>query len=475
MGRAAPALRDVSFEVEPGECLLVLGPSGSGKSTLALAVAGLVPHELAGAWGGRLEVDGLLTTAVARTALAERVGIVFQDPSSQIVMERVEDDVAFGLENRGYLPSEMRATVPTALAAVGLTGFERRRTTRLSGGEQQRLALAGVLSPQPGVLVLDEPTANLDPSAAAAFLDRLARLRAARATTIVLVEHRVDATWPLADRVLALDRDGSVIDTGPPGEVLARSRARLDAAGIWLPRDVEAPEPQRVAPSSATLGAASVATVEGVSFAYEPSRSVLHDVTFAIRRGERAVLVGPNGSGKSTLGRLVVGLLRPQRGVTRLAGDDPARLPASLLARRAGYVFQDPERQFLTTRVVDEVSVGLDHEERRRVPELMDRLGLPVGAFGDRSPYTLSGGEQRRLSLACVLVRRPPVLVLDEPTFGQDRHGYEGLLAILQQQLEVGTATLAATHDARFIDDFAARILAMEAGRIVRDERAAVA
>ena len=408
------------------------------------------------------------------------MGLVFQDPDSQLVMERVEDDVAFGLESRGWSPAAMRARVPEALAEVGLAGLERRRTGRLSGGQQQRLALAGALAPGPGILVLDEPTANLDPPAARAFAARLAALRQARSVTIVLVEHRVDIAWGLADVVLALGPDGRPIDVGPPADVLSRSRDRLLAAGAWLPDEVspgagggstgagrddgtgwDAPAALDPATTSA------VVTARGLSFAYDDGVDVVRAVDLALVSGERVALVGTNGSGKSTLARLLVGLLRPGTGEVRLSGLDPALLPPARLARHAAYVFQDPEQQFVTLRVRDEVMLGLDEAGRREAEALMDRIDLPLGAFGDRSPYTLSGGEQRRLSLATALVRHPAVLVLDEPTFGQDRRGHEALVEILAERVDAGAAVLAATHDERFIAAFARRIVRLEAGRIV--------
>ena len=234
-GATRPALSDVSFEVGAGQTLLVVGPSGSGKSTLALAIAGLVPRDFDGAFEGSLEVDGIETRTWEPAALSARVGIVFQDPESQLVMERVEDDVAFGLENRGWLRGRMLARVPEALREVGLEGFERRRTSRLSGGEQQRVALGGVLAALPGILVLDEPTANLDPGGTADFFARLAAIKSRGDTSIVLVEHRVDLAWPLADLVLALDGEGRPIDLGRPEEVLVRSGVRMRREGIWLP------------------------------------------------------------------------------------------------------------------------------------------------------------------------------------------------------------------------------------------------
>jgi energy-coupling factor transporter ATP-binding protein EcfA2 len=452
----------------------VVGPSGSGKSTLALALAGLVPHELPGEWRGSLALDGVDSStgmAVARAGFGGRVGLLFQDPDRQLVMERVEDDVAFGLENRGWPPSAIRARVSEALAEVGLAGFERRRPGHLSGGEQQRLALAGVLAPRPGLLVLDEPTANLDPVATADLIRRLATIRKARHATIVLIEHQAELVWPLADRVLALGRDGSPIDWGTPDDVLGRSAATMRAAGIWLPGDRGRPSARRGGGRPTESDAPVVVEAAGVGFGYDPGFPVVVDASVRIRAGERVALVGPNGSGKSTLGRLLVGLLRPDRGSVSLEGADPAGLPAVVLARQAGYVFQDPERQFLGGTVADEVRLGLRPEELGRVDRLMDGLGLPLSEFGGRSPYRLSGGEQRRLSLACVLVRRPDLLVLDEPTFGQDRNGHEALLAILDDRVEAGTAVLAATHDPRFIADFAERVIPMDAGRIAGPAR----
>lgn len=337
----------------------------------------------------------------------------------------------------------------------------------LSGGQQQRLALAGVLAPRPDILVLDEPTANLDPPGAAAFMARLAAIRRDRSATIVLVEHRVDLAWPLADVVLALGRDGSPIDLGPPAEVLSRSGRRLVAEGVWLPRDAErALGVEPTGPFAARTIGPELVVADGVSFAYGPGLPAVDDASMRVAAGERIALVGPNGSGKSTLGRLLVGLLRPDSGRVRLGGDDPVRLRSAVLARRAGYVFQDPEAQFLATTVGDEVGLGLLPAELARVPEVMDSLGLPLGQFGDRSPYTLSGGEGRRLSLACVLVRRPGLLVLDEPTFGQDRRGYDGLLTILRERVEEGTAIVAATHDLRLVEDIATRVIAMNEGRL---------
>jgi len=460
--------------------MLVVGPSGSGKSTLALAIGGLIPRDIPAAVGGLLALDDREIRGLAPTAVAARVGMVWQDPDSQLVMERVGDDVAFGLENRAWPPPDMRSRVADVLDEMGLLELERQRSRRLSGGQQQRLALAGALAPRPDVLVLDEPTANLDPAGAAAFMERLAALRAEGSTTIVLIEHLVEVAWPMADLILALDSDGRPLDVGAPAEVAKRSAAKLRDAGIWLPaaveRQIRGARPTVVPRdrSRPPIGAdrRPIIAAQNLRFGYDRHEPVIRDVQLWIEAGERVALVGPNGSGKSTLARLLVGLLRPYAGSVRLLGDDPARLRPAELARRASYVFQDPERQFLAQTVEEEVMLGLRFVERASARVLMGRLGLPLDRYGRQSPYRLSGGEQRRLSLATALVREPAVLVLDEPTFGQDRHGYEGLLEILDERLAAGTTLIAATHDRRFVDDATDRTIELDGGWVVADEGA---
>jgi energy-coupling factor transport system ATP-binding protein len=438
-----------------------VGPSGSGKSTLARAIAGLLAADVPGDWQGSLRVG---ETDARSGALRGRAGIVFQDPASQLVMERAGDDVAFGLENLGWPVDAMRRRVPSALAEVGLGGFEERVSNRLSGGEQQRLALAGVEAPAPGLLVLDEPTANLDPAGAAGVTDRLAALRAGRRTTIVLIEHRVALAWPLADLVLALDGDGCPIDVGPAADVLARSASRMSQAGIWLPDDAGPPAAGVTPPPD---GAEPVLEMLGVRFGFQIGVPVIRELDLFVGAGERVALVGPNGSGKTTLLRLALGLLRPSLGVVSLGGRDPGRLRGGDLAALAGYVVQDPELGFVGETVEDEVVIGLGPADALHAEELAAALGLPLDRFGARSPYRLSGGEQRRLSLVTALARRPRLLALDEPTYGQDRHGHEALVRALDELVGSGTAVLAATHDERFVGDAIRRRVELADGWIV--------
>jgi len=321
----------------------------------------------------------------------------------------------------------------------------------------------------------------------------LAELRSTRSTTIVLVEHRAALAWPIADLVLALDDDGRAIDLGPPAKVVSRSRAALERSGIWLPelparssragrarsspaKGAAAAGPTatgaRVAPAGPRRGAGSlpILELEAVRFAFEAGHPVLRTVDLRIGQGERIALVGANGSGKTTLLRLALGLLRPVAGEVRLGGRNPWRMPPVQVSRLAGYVVQDPELGFLADTVREEVELGLEPEQLAYARELCERLRLPLETFGDRSPYTLSGGEQRRLSLVTGLARKPLLLALDEPTYGQDRRGHEALVAALDELVGQGSALLAATHDEQFVRDATDRRIELAEGWIVMDE-----
>ncbi|MFI5254745.1 MAG: ABC transporter ATP-binding protein [Candidatus Limnocylindrales bacterium] len=477
-GQSQPALADLDFRLPGGQALLVLGPSGSGKSTLARALAGIVPHALPGQWKGHLRIgdDDVPITPARR--LGERVGLVFQDPESQLVMPRVEDEVAFGLENRGWPGPAMHERVPEALASTGLAGFERRASRSLSGGEQQRLALADVLAPLPQVLVFDEPTANLDPPGMVAFFARLRALAATREHTIVVVEHRLDAALPLADAVLLLDDAGRQVAFGTPDEVGREHAATLERLGGWVPSAWRPAIPREVAPrrARAVVGEA-IAGVAGVSVRYDSDRTVrtaLADVRLEVRAGERLALVGPNGSGKSTLLFVLAGLLRPEAGrawVSDGDGDplDPSRIPSARLAGLVGLVFQDPEIGFVTRRVGDEVVVGPAARAAHPagdVDAVLARFGL--GGLAERDPFRLSQGQQRRLSLAPYALRRPRLLLLDEPTYGLDRRGSDQVIALLDDGLAAGQAQVVATHDPRLLPA-CDRVVALDAGRVVFD------
>ncbi len=430
-GRRAFAVRGVDLRIERGERVLLLGPSGAGKSTLLAALAGLLAHD-SGEAEGDLKVDG-------------RAGIVFQDPQSQLVMSRCGDEVAFGLENLGWPAERIWPRVDEVLAQVGF-GYPRgHRTDQLSGGEQQRLVLAGALAPQADLLLLDEPTANLDPAGTAQVIETLGRLPAE--CTMVLVEHRLQPVLPLIDRVVVLAPGGGVRADGPP-EILSGSLgAELASSGVWVPGH---PMPARHATRAPgeTLLAATGLRARGLSY---PDISV--------HRGEAVAVVGPNGSGKSTLAAMLGGLLRPEAGtVTSAWGDRPHRWRASALARRIGSVFQNPEHQFVASTVQGELTVG--GTAPKRVEELLHRLRL--AHLARANPFTLSGGEARRLSVATALAAGPPVLLLDEPTFGQDRRTWIELVSMLADLRDEGHALVTVTHDPEVVSALADRQLTLE-------------
>jgi energy-coupling factor transport system ATP-binding protein len=404
--------------------VLLAGPSGSGKSTVLLGIAGLLDRSGGGTSEGLLATDG-------------RIGIVFQDPETSLVMARAGDDVAFGLENLCVPTARIWPAVHAALASVGFPYPDDHPTGALSGGEKQRLAFAGVQALGADILLLDEPTANLDADGARLVRGLIAQARE-QGRTIVLVDHDLAESRPLVDRVVEL----AAI---PP---------------------IAVADPER----SIRAGAALVTARDAV-FRYPASdRLALDGVDVEVRAGEAVALTGRNGSGKSTLALLLAGLLRPLRGsVSGADGAALARLRAGALVRRVGTVFQDPEHQFVRGRSDDELMVGplraganVD-AARRRAQELLARLRLaPLAAA---NPFTLSGGEQRRLSVATALATDPPLLVLDEPTFGQDRHTYAELVALLRDARDEGRGIVFATHDRALVRALADREIRLEAGR----------
>ncbi len=460
-GRRAWAVRDLDLVIEPGERVLLLGASGTGKSTLVHALAGVLGGEEAGEEQGRLTLDGL-----DPRQSRGRAGLVLQDPDSQVILARVGDDVAFGAENLGVPRTEIWPRVDAALAAVGLTLPHDHPTDRLSGGQQQRLALAGVLAMQPGLLLLDEPTANLDPDGVREVRDAVARVLQRTGATLVVVEHRV-ATWlPVVDRVVVLGPDGVLAD-GPPGQVLDTHGRELAAAGVWVPDHPPAVPSRAPAGSTEVLLSADDLTVG------RDGRAVRSGLDLALTAGSSVALTGANGVGKSTLALTLAGLLPPLAGevvasplLAAGAGNRPHRWQSRELVTRVGVVFQEPEHQFLTSSVQAELEVGLrvtrslDAVGRRRVGELLERLRL--SRLAGANPFTLSGGEKRRLSVATVLSTSPALLVLDEPTFGQDALTWAELVRLLVDLLDEGRTVLSVTHDLDFVAAAADTELALQ-------------
>ena len=448
-GRSTPVLDGVELSIAPGERVLLLGASGSGKSTVLQAWAGVLGGSDEGDQRGSLTVDD---RPVAESR--GRVGLLLQDPDAQLVLARARDDVAFGPENLGVPAAQIAERVDLALRAVGLDLPADAEGARLSGGQRQRLALAGVLALEPAALLLDEPTAQLDPAGVVDVARAVDGLVRERGLTLVVVEHRVEVWAALVDRVVVLD-DGRVVADGPVEEVLAEQGAELSARGVWVPGR----EPEHPAAASALRGDV---LVEAAGLDVQPAggEPIPLGLDLEVRAGEIVALTGPNGSGKSTLLLTLAGLLPPAAGsIEALAAGAPERWSSADLAARFGVVFQNPEHQFVAGTVRDELAVG--PVARERGDGLLERLGLR--RLGGVSPFSLSGGEQRRLSVGTALAAAPPVLLLDEPTFGQDSRTWAELAALLAEHRDAGGAVVMATHDRALVEALGAREVALPA------------
>jgi energy-coupling factor transport system ATP-binding protein len=489
-------LREVSLELEAGQFVLVIGASGSGKSTLLRCINGLVPHFSGGKLTGRVTVDGLDTREHPPRDMASIVGFVFQNPEAQFVTERVEDELAFALENAGVPQLTMRKRVEEVLDALGIASLRNRAVSSLSGGEQQRVAIAAALALQPKILALDEPTSQLDPQSAEDVLGALVRLNADLGLTIVLAEHRLERVLQFADRVVFLPEAGAAPLVGDPREVmeavsLTPPLVTLGKALGWKPLPLTIKEGRRFAGQYATRNTQYAAKQEAKSktrrareantavlevcdvwLAYE-GKEVLRGVSLAARAGEFVALMGRNGSGKTSLFRSIVGLVKPQRGQMRVNGQAVLGQSTADICRQVGYVPQNPDALLFADAVRDELLVtlrnhGLDETTAPVAPgELLDTLGL--ASVASLYPRDLSAGQRQRTALASVLVTRPQVLLLDEPTRGLDYAAKATLTGILKHWQAQGTAIVMVTHDVELVAMCADRVALMAEGEIIVD------
>ena len=508
-GAEQPTPDGVSLDVRAGEVVLLLGPSGCGKSTLALALDGLVPHSIAADLDGTVRVAGQDTRRHTVAELSETVAMVFQDPDAQVVTATVLDEVAFGPENRLAPVDDVLARAERALKLVGLWDRRHDDPDVLSGGGRQRLAIASALALAAPVLVLDEPTANLDPAGIDEVYAVLRELANERRHAIVLVEHNLDAAVDIVDRVIVLDRAGRLVIDGPVREVLQDRAGELLELGVWLPvstlaamrlrsagvqvdplpltpaelaatldaiEQLPAPLSDPSPPATAASSAAAIApaiTVRDLSVRRGGRRGpvVVDGVDLDVASGDFLAIVGTNGAGKTTLLQAIAGVIPAPRGTVDVLGMDPSRADARARARRIGFVFQNPEHQFVADSVAGELELGLrlqgvDEAERHvEVDRMLHRFGLEE--HRGRHPFLLSGGEKRRLSVGTALVAGAPVLALDEPTFGQDRARASELLMMLRDLNEEGTTVLVVTHDLQLVADYADRVAVMQDGRVL--------
>lgn len=481
------AIRGLDLDIAPGEHVMMLGASGAGKSTLMAGMAGLLGGSEEGEQAGELTIDGL-EPVKARG----RVGLVLQDPDSQVILERVGDDAAFGCENLGVPREEIWTRVRSSLDLVGLSDLDLGRSTRhLSGGQRQRLALAGVLAMQPGLLLLDEPTANLDPQGVREVHDAVAQVLERTGQTMVVVEHHIDVWLDLIDRVVVIgpaDGDAhvsAVLADGAPDEVFRSMGGRLAAGGAWVPgrvipdftRKDSGKEGEEAAlpadsPDVPSVGDGPALICEDLSFGR--SKALGSHLDLGFMPGEVTALMGPNGAGKSTLALTLAGLLEPLAGHVRVApwiaqgahGDEPNLWKSRELLGRVGMVFQEPEHQFAASRVVDEVAIGPKSmgksvgEAQDIAQAMLERMNL--SRFAEANPYTLSGGEKRRLSVASMLAASPRIVIMDEPTFGQDFTTWTEMVRLIAGVRDQGVAVIIVTHDDALVSALGARRLVFD-------------
>ncbi len=457
-------LQAVSFDVAPGECLVVTGPSGCGKSTLARVLTGLIPQVIPAEIQGRVEVAGLDATHCPTAELAQQVGVIFQNPRTHLFHLRVSDEVAFGPYNLGLPPEEVKARVDWALEAVGLELLGDQNPASLSGGQMQRLAIAAALAMRPKVLVLDEPTASLDGSGTTSVINALAHLRREYGLTIVLIEHRLAEIRRLADRVLVLD-EGRLVALGA-FETILGDYDLLHRYGLRRPTEeaLMAWPDLLIQNGKPPANAQPLLEFQHLSAGYN-GQAAIHDVNISFYPGEFTALVGDNGTGKSTLALAAAGLIRPLSG--RVLFNHGVRPRPGL---DIALLFQNPADQLFTDSVDEEVAFGprnyrcFDPSLHQQTLASADLLGLR-----ERRPFSLSVGQQQRTALASCLALRPRLVILDEPTLGQDWRHLQQLMDFLVWLNHQGTAILLITHDYKLVYRYAQRVILMEAGRISLD------
>jgi len=479
-----PVLHNLSLTVQEGEFLLVIGPSGSGKSTLLRCLNGLVPHFYGGRFSGRLRVCGQDPLTAEPRRMSRHVGFVFQDPEAQFVVDAVEDELVFALENHAVPQTTMRKRVEEVLDQLDIAHLRGRRVSTLSGGEKQRVAIAAVLTLQPQVLVLDEPTSQLDPQAAEEVLGALLRLNHDLGLTIVLSEHRLERVAQYADRILYLPGDGQPPLLGEPRHVLAQvdltpPLVQLGKALGWHPLPLTLKEAR---PHAQTLQPTNPLTHQPTNpLTHQPTiqirdlwhayngQQALKGINLEIAGGEFVALMGRNGAGKTTLLKQIVGLLKPKQGQVNVMGLDTRHAGQQAIVAHVGYVPQNPSALLFA----DTVRQELDFTRRSRglatggYEPLLETLGL--AAHAERYPRDLSVGERQRAALAAVLVAGPEIILLDEPTRGLDYRQKKALATFLQREKARGRTVLVATHDVELAAACADRVVLLGDGQVVVD------
>jgi energy-coupling factor transport system ATP-binding protein len=497
-GEEMPTLTDLNLDIEKGKFVLITGPSGSGKSTLCDLATGIIPNLKPGKLEGEAYINGKDLRHTGIADFARFVGRVFQDPEGQFCCMTVRDEVAFGPENLMVETEAIRQRVKDVLGIVGLEGYEDRLVLNLSGGEKQRLAIACSLAMDPEIIITDEPTSNLDPEGADAVVSMCGRLKNL-GKTVILVSKFMDDFVEFADKLIVLNRDGRVFADGSPRDVLAmHGHTLVNELGVWIPQvsqvELELRRLGRSAESmpltleeayasyknlrfqgtyvcrDETQAERDVIRAEELGFTYPNGVKALEDVSFEVKRGELAAILGHNGAGKSTLARLIVGLAKPTSGSLEVLGKDTRKIRTEV-SRKIAYVFQYPEHQFLRNTAYEEVAYSLRVHNHppddidRKVKQTLQMLDL--ADVRDKHPFSLSMGQKRRLSVATMLVTNPEIMILDEPTYGQDLAMTRSLVRLARDLHEAGMTLIFITHDMRLAQEISERAIVMSKGKVI--------
>jgi energy-coupling factor transporter ATP-binding protein EcfA2 len=504
LGATEQVLKNVSLDLCRGDFALLLGPSGCGKSKLTLCLNGLVPHLDQGEMSGTVAVAGKDTQTHEVYEFASIIGMVFQNPDDQILSLRVADEIAFGVENQGLPHEEIVRRVEEFMELLEISHLKDRLTFAISGGQKQRVSIASNLIMLQEVLVLDDPTTDLDPVGKNEIVQTLGRLWHEMGKTLLVIEHDLDDLVEFANRVIVMD-DGQIVADGAPGEIFAQRYQEMVRLGVNLPQHVEiahillqngsqAPTlPVRKEEAFAILqdfvdghaGALTppqrvkdvrgepVISVRDLGFSYDAGAPILRNLNFEIRQGEFVAIIGANGSGKSTLVNNLIGLLRPDEGQILINGRDTRQVKVSDLVSDIGYVFQNPDHQLFASSVEEELQFSLrtrnftPDEIEERVSRTLDIVGLKH--LRERHPFSLSRGQRQNLAVATALIHGPKLILLDEPTTGQDRRNLAGLLDMLSRLNRQGNTTIMVTHDMDIVAAYATRVMVLANGQIVFD------
>ncbi len=473
--REGVAIHGISFEAKAGEVLLIAGASGCGKTTLVRSINGLIPRSYKGDLSGNILVDGESTADWKLSQISQRIGTVLQDPERQILGTRVINEVAFGLENLGMPRSEIFERIQEAFELLKITHLQDRETFHLSGGEKQKVALAGVLAMRPSILLLDEPLASLDPASAQDALDTVRSL-ADQGMTILMVEHRVEDVLRINPERVMFMSGGEVRYLGDVkglSSVVNYREVKLPAQDILtLARQDAPPAEIRFLPGVKDARGDALVTFQDVAFGYEAGQEVLHGINLEIHRGDVIAVLGPNGAGKTTFVKHAIGLLKPGSGKVLVNGRDTREASVAEIASMLGYVFQSPSHMLFAPTVHDELAFGptnLKHPREQIEQEVKEALKIVnLSERQNDPPLALSFGQQKRVSIAAILAMRSRILVMDEPTAGQDYQNYMNFMNSILQ-LPSFEAIMFITHDVDLALIFANRILMVNDGRLVAD------